>query len=160
MGGRTSTFERQTLIFDAFKRLLVRESQNQPLCLVIEDMHWIDAETQTFLEMLLESIPAARMLLLVNYRPEYEDRWTGKSYFSQLRIDPLAAANADELLDALLGADASFVPIKKRLIEVSQGNPLFLEECVRSLIESGVLDQTSDQVRPGIAPGRLRSWNH
>ena len=141
-------FERQSLIFDAVKRLLVRESQNQPLCLVIEDMHWIDAETQTFLEMLLESIPAARVLLLVNYRPEYENRWTGKSYFSQLRIDPLAAASADELLDALLGSDAELLPIKKRLIDATQGNPLFLEECVRSLIESGVLDQASGHARP------------
>src|SRR5262245_10697352 len=141
-------FERQSLIFDAFKRLLFRESQNQPLCLVFEDMHWIDAETQTFLEMLLESIPAARVLLLVNYRPEYENRWIGKSNFSQLRIDPLAAASADELLDALLGSDAQLLPIKKRLIEATQGSPLFLEECVRSLIESGVLDQASDHARP------------
>src|SRR4029077_13766046 len=99
-------FERQSLIFDAVKRLLLHESQNQPLCLVIEDMHWIDAETQTFLQMLLESISAAPVLLLVNYRPEYENRWTGKSNFSQLRIDPLVAASADELLDALLGSDA------------------------------------------------------
>jgi class 3 adenylate cyclase/tetratricopeptide (TPR) repeat protein len=141
-------FERQSLIFDAFKRLLIRESQNQPLCLVFEDMHWIDAETQRFLEMLLESIPAARVLLLVNYRPEYENRWTEKSYFSQLRIDPLVAASADELLDALLGSDAQLLPIKKRLIEATQGSPLFLEECVRSLIESGVLDQASDHARP------------
>jgi len=141
-------FERQSLIFDAFKRLLVRESQNQPLCLVIEDMHWIDAETQTFLEMLLASIPAARILLLVNYRPEYENRWIGKSYFSQLRIDPLAAASADELLDALIGSDVQLLPIKKRLIEATQGSPLFLEECVRSLIESGVLDQAFDHARP------------
>jgi class 3 adenylate cyclase/tetratricopeptide (TPR) repeat protein len=141
-------FERQSMLFDAVKRLLVRESQNQPLCLVIEDMHWIDAETQTFLEMLLESIPAARVLLLVNYRPEYENRWAGKSYFLQLRIDPLAAASADELLDALLGSDAELLPIKKRLLEATQGNPLFLEECVRSLIESGVLDQASGHARP------------
>jgi class 3 adenylate cyclase/tetratricopeptide (TPR) repeat protein len=141
-------FERQSLIFDAFKRLLVRESQNQPLCLVFEDMHWIDAETQTFLEMLLESIPAARILLLVNYRPEYENRWVGKSNFSQLRIDPLAAASVDELLDALLGSDAQLLPIKNRLIEATQGSPLFLEECVRSLIESGVLDQASDHAGP------------
>ena len=141
-------FERQSLIFDAVKRLLVRESQNQPLCLVIEDMHWVDAETQTFLEMLLESIPTARVLLLVNYRPEYENRWNGKSYFSQLHIDPLAAASADELLDTLLGSDAGLLPIKKRLIEATQGNPLFLEECVRSLIENGVLDQSSGHVRP------------
>jgi class 3 adenylate cyclase/tetratricopeptide (TPR) repeat protein len=143
--------ERQSLIFDAVKRLLVRESQNQPLCLVIEDMHWIDAETQTFLEMLSESIPAARILLLVNYRPEYENPWIGKSYFSQLSINPLAAASADELLDTLLGSDTELLPIKKRLIEATQGNPLFLEECVRSLIENGVLDQSSGRLR-AVAP--------
>jgi len=141
-------FERQSLIFDAFKRLLVRESQSQPLCLVIEDMHWVDAETQTFLEMLMEGIPAARVLLLVNYRPEYENRWTGKSYFSQLHINPLGTASADELLDALLGSDAQLLPIKKRLIEATHGNPLFLEECVRSLIESRMLGQASDDAAP------------
>ena len=149
-------FERQSLIFDAVKRLLIRESQNQPLCLVIEDMHWVDAETQIFLEMLLESIPTARVLLLVNYRPEYENRWTGKSYLSQLRIDPLPAASADELLDTLLGSDAGLLPIKKRLIEATQGNPLFLEECVRSLIENGVLDQASGHVRSvGLLPAEF-----
>jgi class 3 adenylate cyclase/tetratricopeptide (TPR) repeat protein len=137
--------ERQSLIFDAVKRLLVCESQNQPLCLVVEDLHWIDAETQTFLETLLESTHDARLLLLVNYRPEYENRWIGN--FSQLRVDPLAAASADELLDTLLGSDAELLPIKKRLIEATEGNPLFLEECVRSLIESGVLDQASGHPR-------------
>jgi class 3 adenylate cyclase/tetratricopeptide (TPR) repeat protein len=141
-------FERQSLIFDAAKRLLARESQSQSLCLVIEDLHWIDAETQTFLDMLSESIPASRVLLLVNYRPEYQCRWAGKSYFSELRIDPLGTANADELLDTLLGSDAALLPIKQRLIEATQGNPLFLEECVRSLIESGALEQASGRVSP------------
>ena len=145
-------FDRQSLLFDAVKRLLVRELQNQPLCLVIEDMHWVDAETQTFLEALLESIPSARILLLVNYRPEYENRWRGKSCFSQLRIEPLAAPRADELLDALLGSEPGLLPIKKRLIEATQGNPLFLEECVRSLIESGVLDQASGHAPVGSLP--------
>ena len=135
--------ERQSLMFDALKRLLIRESQKQPLCVVFEDLHWIDAETQTFLEMLLESIPAAGVLVLFNYRPEYENRWAGKSYFSQVRVDPLPAASADELLDMLLGSHSELHPIKHRLIEATQGNPLFLEESVRSLIESGVLDQTS-----------------
>jgi class 3 adenylate cyclase/tetratricopeptide (TPR) repeat protein len=140
--------ERQSLIFDSVKRLLVRESENQPLCLVFEDLHWVDAETQTFLEMLLESIPLVRVLLLVNYRPEYENQWIGKSYFSQIRIDPLPAASADELLVKLLGSSEELLPIKKRLIEATQGNPLFLEESVRSLIERGVLDQASGHWRP------------
>lgn len=136
--------ERQSLMFDALKRLLIRESQKQPLCLVFEDLHWIDAETQTFLEILLESIPAARVLVLVNYRLEYENRWSGKSYFLQVRVDPLPVASADELLDMLLGSHPELHPVKQKLIEATQGNPLFLEESVRSLIESGMLDQTSD----------------
>jgi class 3 adenylate cyclase/tetratricopeptide (TPR) repeat protein len=135
--------ERQSLMFEAIKRLLIRLSQNQSLCLVFEDLHWIDAETQTFLEMLLKSIPAARILVLLNYRPEYEHGWGGKSYFSQLRIDPLSATSTDELLDKLVGSSAELLPIRRKLIEASQGNPLFLEESVQSLMELGVLDQAS-----------------
>lgn len=140
--------ERQRTMFDALKRLLIRESQKQPLCLVFEDVHWIDAETHAFLEMLLESIPAARLLLLVNYRPEYQSSWTGKSCFSQVRIDPLPAASADEMLEVLLGSHAELGPIKRALMDVTEGNPLFLEESVRSLIESGVLVGEPGQRRP------------
>jgi tetratricopeptide (TPR) repeat protein len=140
--------ERQNQLFDALKRLLVRESQNQPLCVIFEDLHWIDEETHAFVEMLLQSIPAARMLVLANHRPEYENRWAGKSYFSQMRIDPLPPASADELLDVLLGGDAELYSIKLPLIKATQGNPLFIEESVRSLTESGVLDKSSGQWRP------------
>ena len=73
------------------KRLLLRESQVQPLLLVFEDLHWIDAETQALLDSLVESLPTARLLLLVNYRPEYEHGWGSKTYYRQLRLDPLAA---------------------------------------------------------------------
>ncbi len=139
--------ERQSQMFDALRRLLICEAQRQPLCLVFEDLHWVDAETQTFLDLLLESIPAARVLLLVNYRPEYENRWAAKSYFSHVRIDPLPEASADQLLEVLLGSHAELGPIRQRLIEATEGNPLFLEESVRSLIESGALDQSSGQLR-------------
>ena len=70
------------------KRLLLRESQEQPLLLVFEDLHWIDAETQALLESLVDSLPTARILLLVNYRPEYEHTWHQKTYYQQLRLDP------------------------------------------------------------------------
>jgi tetratricopeptide (TPR) repeat protein len=141
--------ERRRTVVDALKRLLVRESQRQPLCLVFEDLHWVDTETQAFLETLLDSIPAARLLLLVNHRPEYRSSWGGKSYFSQVRIDPLAPASADEMLDGLLGSHAEAVPIKRALIEVTEGNPLFLEESVRSLFESDVLRGSRGQWRAG-----------
>ena len=108
----------------------------QPLLVVFEDLHWIDAETQALLDGLVESLPAARLLLLVNYRSEYQHTWSGKSYYRQLRIDSLPPASAEELLAALLGNDAGLQPLKRLLIERTDGNPFFLEESVRTLVET------------------------
>ena len=87
--------QRRQRTLDALKRVLLRESQVQPLLLVFEDLHWIDAETQALLDSLVESLPTARLLLLVNYRPEYQHGWGSKTYYTQLRLDPLPPASAD-----------------------------------------------------------------
>ncbi|HYX46791.1 MAG TPA: AAA family ATPase [Sphingomicrobium sp.] len=139
--------ERQRELFSALRELLLRESERQPLCLLFEDLHWIDAETQAFLDTLVENVAAAKILLLVNFRPEYKSRWTGKPWYSEARIERLVASNADDLLDSLLGSSADLAPIKQTLIRVTEGNPLFLEECVRSLIESGALAGGAGQWR-------------
>ena len=131
--------QRRQRTLAALKRLLLRESQVQPLLLVFEDLHWIDTETQALLDSLTESLPTARLLLLVNYRPEYQHGWGSKTYYTQLRLDPLPPASADELLQALLGNDPSLAPLKQLLIERTGGNPFFLEESVRALVETGVL---------------------
>jgi predicted ATPase len=102
--------QRRRHTLEAVKRLLVRESQEQPVLLVFEDLHWIDSETQALLDRLVEGLPTARMLLLVNYRPEYQHGWGGKTYYTQLRLDPLPPASADGLLQALLGDDPSLDP--------------------------------------------------
>jgi class 3 adenylate cyclase len=128
---------RQTL--EAVKRLLLRESQVQPVLVVFEDLHWIDTETQAVLDLLVESLPTARILLLVNYRPEYQHGWGSKTSYTQLRLDPLPAASAEELLQTLLGHDPSLESVKPRLVTQTQGNPFFLEESVRTLMETGVL---------------------
>src|SRR5262249_55668893 len=131
--------QRRQRTLDALKRVLLRESQVQPLVVVFEDLHWIDAETQALLDSLIESLPTVRLLLLVNYRPEYQHGWSNKTYYTQLRLDPLPAASADELLQALLGDDASLAPLTQLLIARTEGNPFFLEESVRTLVETGVL---------------------
>jgi class 3 adenylate cyclase/tetratricopeptide (TPR) repeat protein len=136
---------RQTL--DALKRLWLREAQAQPLILVFEDLHWIDSETQGFLDGLLESIPTASVLLLFNYRPEYQHPWGSKTYYTQLRLDPLTAETADDLLDSLLGSDPEVQPLKKMLVERTEGNPFFLEESVRSLVESRALERDRGNYR-------------
>jgi class 3 adenylate cyclase/tetratricopeptide (TPR) repeat protein len=131
--------QRRQRTLDALKRLLLRESQVQPLLVVFEDLHWIDAETQAVLDRLVESLPTARLLLLVNYRPEYRHGWGGKTYYRQLRLDPLAPENATVLLETLLGGEAGLEPLKRLLLARTEGNPLFLEESVRSLADDGVL---------------------
>ena len=104
--------QRRQRTLAALKRVLLRESQVQPVLLVFEDLHWIDAETQALLDSLVESLPTARLLLLVNYRPEYQHGWGRKTYYLQLRLDPLPPASAEELLQALLGDDPSVAPLK------------------------------------------------
>ncbi len=134
--------QRRRRTLDAVKGLLLRESEEQPVVLVIEDLHWIDTETQAFLDSLVESVPTSRILLLVNYRPEYRHGWVSKTYYTQCRIDPLPAESARELLAALLGEDAGLGPLKELLVERAGGNPFFLEESVRALIEIEALTGT------------------
>ena len=131
--------QRRQRTLDALKRLLLRESQVQPLLLVFEDLHWIDAETQALLDSLVGSLPTARLLLLVNYRPEYQHSWGSKTYYAQLRLDPLPPASAAEVLAALLGDAPSLAPLTQLLMARTEGNPFFLEESVRTLAETGIL---------------------
>jgi class 3 adenylate cyclase/predicted ATPase len=131
--------QRRQRTIEALKRVLLRESQVQPLLLIFEDLHWIDTETQALLDSVIDSLPTARLLLLVNYHPEYRHDWGNKTYYTQLRLDPLPPASAQAVLDALLGSDPNQAPLKRLLIERTEGNPFFLEESVRSLVEIGVV---------------------
>ncbi len=124
---------------DAIKRILLRESLNQPLMIVFEDLHWIDAETQALLNLLADSIATARVLILVNYRPTYRHEWSARAHYTQLRLDPLGAENARELLDAIVGSGVALAPLKDLVIARTEGNPFFMEEMVQTLFEQGVL---------------------
>ena len=148
--------QRRRSTFDALKRLLIRESQRQPLLLVFEDLHWIDSETQAFLDSLVESLPMARILLLVDYRLEYSHAWGDKSYYTQLRVNPLQATSAEELLQHLLGHNKDLAPLKQLLIQRTEGNPFFAEESVRSLLEAGVLVGEKGAYRPGLRINEIR----
>jgi tetratricopeptide (TPR) repeat protein len=148
--------QRRRRTLEALKRVLLRESQVQPLLLVFEDLHWIDSETQAVLDMLVESLPTARVLLLVNYRPEYQHAWGSKTYYTQLRLDPLPEASADVLLQALLGHAPGLEPVTQLLIARTQGNPFFLEESVRTLVETGVLVGERGAYHPVQPPDTLQ----
>ena len=141
--------QRRQRTLEACKRLVLAESQVRPVVLLFEDLQWVDSETQALLDTLVESLPAARILLLATYRPEHQHAWARKSYYTQIRINPLSPEAARELLDARLGDDASLQPLKQVLVERTEGNPFFLEETVRTLIESG--DIIGDQAAHRLA---------
>ncbi len=124
---------------EAIKRILLRESLNQPLIVIFEDLHWIDGETQSLLDYLADSIAHARILLLVNYRPEYRHGWSNRTHYMQLRLDPLEGQVAGEMLVELLGAAPELDPLKRLILERTEGNPFFIEEIVQALFEQGAL---------------------
>src|SRR6266436_6827134 len=128
---------RRTL--DAIKRIILRESLNQPTIIIFEDLHWIDGETQALLDLLADGIVNVRVLLLVNYRPEYSHAWTNKSYYMQLRLDALERESAAEMLSTLLGDGVELNPLKRMVIERTEGNPFFIEEMVQALFDEGAL---------------------
>jgi class 3 adenylate cyclase/predicted ATPase len=136
---------RRRRTFEALKKLFLRESLNQPLILIFEDLHWIDGETQGFLDVLSESVASAKILLLTNYRPEYRHEWGQKTYYTQLRLAPLGKAEADEFLSVLLGETVGATgrsplhALKQLILEKTEGTPFFMEEVVQELREQGVL---------------------
>ncbi|HVA79463.1 MAG TPA: adenylate/guanylate cyclase domain-containing protein [Candidatus Binataceae bacterium] len=156
--------KRRTL--EAIKRILLRESLNQPLMVIFEDLHWIDEETQAFLNLLADSIGTAKILLLVNYRPEYSHQWNSKTYYTQLRLDPLGKESAEEMLSALLfqsplppgegqGEGADISALKRLIIEKAEGNPFFMEETVQVLLDEGVLVREESRAGTPAPPVRL-----
>jgi class 3 adenylate cyclase len=159
---------------EAIKRILLRESLNQPLMMIFEDLHWIDEATQEFLNLLADSLGTAKLLLLVNYRPEYSHKWNSKTYYTQLRLDPLGKESADEMLTALLTSPApatlspgasrersgsdihvadrvrvqeDLTPLRRLIIERTEGNPFFMEEIVQVLLDEGALVRDGGRAR-------------
>jgi class 3 adenylate cyclase/predicted ATPase len=146
--------KRRTL--EAIKRILLRESLNQPLMVIFEDLHWIDEATQEFLNLLADSLGTAKILLLVNYRPEYSHQWNSKTYYTQLRLDPLGQESAEEMLSALLGDGVEAAPLKRLIIEKTEGNPFFMEETVQVLFDEGALVRDGSAMRLTRPLGELK----
>jgi predicted ATPase len=131
---------RRKQTFDAIKHLMLRESVRTPLLLVFEDAHWADTETRALLDMVADSLPVARVLIVVTFRPEYEHGWGRRSFYTQVRVDPLEGDGLQRFLSDLLGDHPSLVALRSKLSEWTEGNPFFLEEAVSTLAETGALE--------------------
>jgi tetratricopeptide (TPR) repeat protein len=148
--------QRRRRALEAVQHLLLLECRIHPVVIVFEDLHWIDTESQAFLDSLVVGLGAARLLLLVNYRPEYQHGWAGRSNYRLFRIDGLPPATASELMNALLGSDPSLSPLKRLLLERTDGNPFFIEEIVRTLRETNALEGPRGSHRLARAVDELR----
>jgi class 3 adenylate cyclase/tetratricopeptide (TPR) repeat protein len=126
--------------YQAVIHLLLSESSKQPIIAVFEDLHWYDTLTLGLLNELVVSAHNARLLIIVTYRPEYGDHWRNRPNYRQLRVYPLVSRNLAEFLNVLLGCDPSLHPLKSFLAERAAGNPFFVEEIVRTLVDTRVID--------------------
>jgi class 3 adenylate cyclase/tetratricopeptide (TPR) repeat protein len=149
---------RRRRTFEAITRLLVRASLNRPLLLLVEDLQWLDSETEAWLHVLSERVATTRILLLVNYRPEYRHTWGSKTYYTQLRLDPLEPWDAQEMLTVLVGDDPGLQPLKQLILAKTEGNPFFIEEIAQALVEQGVLGR--DSPVGAALRGRPQAGNH
>ena len=130
---------RRGRVLAALRLAVVQEAALQPLILVVEDLHWADPQSVELLGSIVDGLHSARMLLIATARPGSQPGWSGRSYTTELRLSPLDAAEADDLLSELIGAGDGVAALRRRVVEQGEGTPLFLEEIGRSLIESGAV---------------------
>jgi class 3 adenylate cyclase/tetratricopeptide (TPR) repeat protein len=123
--------------FDCLWQLLRMRSKQQPLILVVEDLHWVDQSSQDFFTMLVEHLPGSAILLLASYRPGYQPPWIGKSYVTQMALPCLTPCDSLEVVYSVLQQEILPQVLAQIILAKADGNPLFLEELTRSLMEHG-----------------------
>ena len=137
---------RQRLLFSLIHRVTrARSAQGDTVVVVIDDLHWIDPGSDTYVAQMVEAVEGNRSLLLLNFRPEYEAAWIRKSHYQQLPLVPLGTADVRELVQSILGADESLNALIERVLDWTGGNPFFAEEVVRTLIETGAVQGQNSQ---------------
>jgi class 3 adenylate cyclase len=137
--------QRRLKLFEALRAMMLQGGQRRPLVLVVEDLHWIDKTSEEVLLHLVDSLPAARVLLLVTYRPGYQNPFGEWTYTTRLGVRTLSDHDSLRLAAGML-AMAEFPPeLRDLIVRKAEGNPFFLEEVLKSLLEVGALRQRDGQ---------------
>ena len=131
--------------FEAIRDLLIRGSQDRPVVLVFEDLHWIDKTTEEFLGYMIGWLPKTRILLLLLYRPEYTHQWGSKSYYSMIGVGHLSTSTSAELVAAILEGGDVVPELRELILNRAAGNPLFMEELTHTLLQNGSIQKKDDQ---------------
>jgi class 3 adenylate cyclase/tetratricopeptide (TPR) repeat protein len=137
--------QRREKVFEALRDLFIRQSQERPLILVIEDLHWIDKTSEEFLDYLIGWLANVKVLLILLHRPEYTPKWGSKSYFNRIGLDQLTLKSSAELVKAILEGGETAPELSNLILNRAAGNPLFMEELTHSLLENGSIQRTGDQ---------------
>ncbi len=148
--------QRRERAFDAIRHLLVAESRKRPLIVSVEDLHWMDKTSEDFLSYLMESMPTASILLLLLYRPDYTPAWTSRTLYSQVRVESLLEGMSTMLVEGILAEGEVSREISDFITEKAAGNPLFIEELTRSLLESGSIAKEGGRYAFSAEPSRIR----
>jgi class 3 adenylate cyclase/tetratricopeptide (TPR) repeat protein len=129
--------EKRLKTFEAIRDLLIRLSQERPLILVVDDLHWADKTSEEFLDYFIGWLANTHILLLLLYRPEHTHPWGSKSYYSQIRLDQLSEGTSSELVQSILEGGEVVPEIIELILTRAAGNPLFMEELTKTLLENG-----------------------
>ena len=125
--------------FEAIRNLFIRISQDKPLIIAVEDLHWIDRTSEDFLDYLIGWLTNCKIMLLLMYRQEYTHYWGSKSYYTQAGLTQLSTASSIQLIQAILEGDEIDTDIKELIMARASGNPLFIEEFTNALLENGII---------------------
>src|SRR5262249_27043296 len=148
--------ERQFRILDAIWELFQRRADERPLVLVGEDLHWVDEQSERGLAHLPHHLREARGLLSVTSRPGYAAKLAGDDTLPTLSLAPLDGSDSARIARAALDTDALPPELAERMLARAEGNPFFLEEVVRSLLEEGVLGRKDGRVVLNRPPESVR----
>jgi tetratricopeptide (TPR) repeat protein len=136
--------QRRQRTFQTIRDLFIRVSHVKTLLLVVEDLHWIDKTSQEFLDYLIGWLANTPILLVLLYRPEYTHAWGSKSYYTQISLDQLSTRNSADLVQAILEEGEVVPELSEFILGRAGGNPLFVEELTRSLVENGSIHREDD----------------
>jgi len=130
---------KQKYMFDIGIRILFNFAAKRQLILIMEDLHWIDSETEAFLDLLISKLNQSNLFFFGTYRAEYKAIWANRPSYTQINLTPLTTENEEIILTTLLGHDQTIIPIKQKLLNTCAGNPFFLEEMIQTLINEKIL---------------------
>ena len=147
--------KRRELTFEAIRSLLTRESRARPLILAIEDLQWIDRTSEEFLAQLIGKLAGSAIMVVLLYRPEYRNPWTSKTCYSQIRVDEMTQDTATEMVQAMLKDGIAAPELNQLILSRGAGNPLFIEEFTRALLEKGHIKRSNDHYVLAVRPAEI-----